>query len=119
MKWLEDDKHVAVIRTVGVQDERQPRHGHRVGNAGRLESDLLDRLGHLDRALERGRVGQLHVHHQIALILDRDELAGNPSKAEARQTDQAEVDQEHERALAEATAHGLAVGFGRAARTPS
>ena len=94
---LEDDEHVAVVRAVGVQDERQPRDGHRVGDAGRLEGDLLDRLGHLDRALQRGRVGQLDVHHQVALVLDGDEPAGDAGEAEARQADQADVDQEHDR----------------------
>ena len=115
---LQDDEHVAVIRAVGVQDERQPRDGHRVGNAGRLQGDLLDRLGHLDRALQRGRIGQLDVHHQVALVLDGDEPAGDAGEAEARQTDQADVDEEHERAQAEAPAHGLAVGFRRPLEHP-
>ena len=39
---LEGDEHGAEVRAVGVQDERLPRDGHRVGDAGRLEGDLLD-----------------------------------------------------------------------------
>ena len=34
-------------------------------------------VGHLDRALQRGRVGQLDVDHQVALVLDGDEPAGD------------------------------------------
>src|SRR3989449_6756925 len=33
----------------------------------------LDLPGHLDRALQRGRVGELHVHEEEALVLLRDE----------------------------------------------
>ena len=47
---LEHDEYVAVVRAVGIQDERRPRYGHRVGNTGRLQGDFFDRRGHLDRA---------------------------------------------------------------------
>src|SRR5207302_249219 len=65
---LQDDENGGVIRTVGVQNERRPRDGHCVGNAGRLQGNLFDRVGYLERALQRGRVGQLDVRHQVALV---------------------------------------------------
>ena len=54
-------------------------------------------VDHLDRALQRGRVGQLDVDDQVALVLDGDEPAGDAGEAEARQAEQADVDQEHDR----------------------
>ena len=106
----------AVVRAVGVQDERLPRDGHRVRDPGRLQGDLFDLRGRLDRALQRGRVGQLDVGDQVALVLDRDEPGGDAGHAEARQSEQADVDQEHDRAEAEAPAHGLAIGLRRPAQ---
>ena len=53
---------------------------------------------------------------QVALVLDRDEPGGDAGHAEARQSEQADVDQEHDRAEAEAPAHGLAVGVRRPAQ---
>ncbi len=49
---LEDDEHGAVVRAVGVQNERRSRDGHRVRHAGRFQRDLLDCVGHLDRAFQ-------------------------------------------------------------------
>ena len=69
----EDDEHGTVVRAEGVQDERLPGDGHRVSNPGSLEGDLLDRLSHLGSALQRGGVGQLDVHQQVALVLGGDE----------------------------------------------
>ena len=115
---LEDDEHVAVVRAVGVQDERQPRDGHRVGYSGRIEGNLFDRLGHLDRALQRGGIGQLDVHHQVALVLDGDESAGHAGEAEACQTDQPDVDEKHDDAEAEAPTHGFAVDLRRPLEEP-
>ncbi len=89
-----------------------------MGNAGRLEGNLFDRLGHLERALQRGRIGQLDVHHEVALVLEGDEAAGDAGEAEARQADQADGDQQHDGAEAEAPAHGLAVGLGRPFKDP-
>ena len=73
---------------------------------------------HFDRALQRGRVGQLDVDHQPALVLGGDEPRGDAGEAEARQADQADVDQEHDRAQAEAPAHGLSVGSRRPLEDP-
>ena len=89
-----------------------------MGNSRRIEGNLFDRLGYLDRALQRGGVGQLDIRHQVALVLDGDEPAGDAGEAEARQTDQADVDEEHDDAEAEAPAHGLAVGLRRPLEEP-
>ena len=67
---FEDDEHRAEVGAVGVQHERLARDGRRVwATPGRLEGDLLDRVGHLERALQRGGVGQLDVDQQVALVL--------------------------------------------------
>ena len=55
---------------------------------------------------------------QVALVLDRDEPGGDAGKAKARQPEQADVDQEHDGAEAEAPAHGLAVGLRRPLEEP-
>ena len=115
---LEDDEHGAVVRAEGVQHERLPRDSHGVSNPGRLQGDLLGCPGHLGRALQRGRVGQLDVGQQIALVLRGNEAAGNAREAEARQADQADVDQENDRAEAERPADGLAVGSCRPLKDP-
>src|SRR5439155_22836355 len=39
---LEDDEHGAVVRAVGVEHERCPRDGHRVGNSRCIESYPFD-----------------------------------------------------------------------------
>ena len=80
---------------------------------------FLDALDDLDRALERGRVGQLDVDDQAALVLDGDEAGGNAGEAEARQADQADIDQEHDRAQAEGPAHDAAVDVRSPRRRPS
>ena len=108
---LEREEHAGVVRTVGVQDERLPRDGHDVRNAGRLEADLFDLGDRFDRPLQRGRVGQLDVGDQVALVLDRDEPGGDAGHAEARQSEQADIDHEHDRAQAKAPAYGLAIGL--------
>src|SRR5262249_8560444 len=56
--------------------------------------------------------------HQVALILDGDEAAGDAGEAKARQPEQANVDQEHNDAEAEAPAHGLAVNVRRPLEDP-
>ncbi len=83
-----------------------------MGNTGCIEGDLFDLRGHLDSALQRGGVGQLDVHQQVAPVLDGDEPAGDAGEADARQTDQGGVDKEHDDAEAEAPA-SRAVGLCR------
>ena len=89
-----------------------------MGDAGRLPGDLPDLLHHFDRALQRGRVGQLNVDDQAALVLAGDEPRGDAGEAEARQADQADVDQEHDRAEAEGPAHDPPVDVGRPIEDP-
>src|SRR5437762_13948391 len=89
-----------------------------MGNSGSLQGDLLDRLGHLDGALQRGGIRQLDVRQQIALVLNGDETTGDAREAEACQTDQADVDHEDDDAEAEAPTHGLAVALRRALKDP-
>ena len=115
---LEGDEQGAEVRAEGVQDERLPRDGHRVRDPGRLQGDPLDLRGRLGRALQRGGIRQLDVRDQVALVLDRDEPGGDAGHAEGRQAEQADVDQEHDRAQAEAPAHGLAIGPGRPIEGP-
>ena len=57
-----------------------------VSDAGRLLDNLLGRVHHLGGALQGGRVGQLDVDDQPALVLRRNEPAGDASEAEPRQT---------------------------------
>src|SRR5262249_9493890 len=118
MERLEDDEYVGVVRAVGVQNERRAWDSHRVSNPGRLQSNLLDRVGYVDGAFQRGRIGQLDVRHQVALVLDGHEPSGDAGEAPARQTDQTDVDEEHDRAEAEAPAHGLAVRLRRSLEDP-
>ena len=66
----------AEVRRVGIEQDRLPGDGDRVLDARRLSGDLLDPLHHLLRALHRGRIGQLHVDQQIALVLHGDEALG-------------------------------------------
>src|SRR5262249_11392088 len=91
----EEDENVAAVRAVGVQNERRSRDGHRVGNSRRLQGNLFDRVGYFDRALQRSRIGQLDVRHQVALVLDGNEPAWDAVEAQERQTDQADVDEEY------------------------
>ena len=97
----------------------RPAVGDRVGDAGRVQGDLLDLVHDFDRALQRGRVGQLDVDHQPALVLGGNEAGGNAREAVTRQTDQADIDQQHDRAEAQAPAHGPAIGPRRPHRIPS
>ncbi len=57
LERLEDHEHVRVIRAVGVLDERRPRDGDRMGDAGRFHHDLLDRGDYLDRASSEAASG--------------------------------------------------------------
>src|SRR4029077_20566208 len=109
VECLENDEHGAVVRAVGVQDERLPWNRHGVGRAGCLQSDFCDGVADLDRALQRGRIRQLNVGEEVALVLDRDEAARNAAEAQTRQTEQTNIAQEHDRAQADAPAHSLAV----------
>src|SRR5262249_18494306 len=59
-----------------------------------------------------------NVDEQAALVLAGDESAGDLRKAEARQSDQADVDHEHDGAEAKAPSHGLAVGVSRPVEAP-
>ena len=62
--------------------------------------------------------GNWTLTHQPALVLSGDKARGNAGEAEARQADQADIDQQHDDAEAEAPSHGLSVGPRRAVEDP-
>ncbi len=71
---------------LAVKQERLPGDRQRVGHAGnarvmflvrRIALRELDDLGHhLVGSRDGGRIGQLHVDQQVALVLHRDETLG-------------------------------------------
>src|SRR2546422_7877586 len=61
----------------------------------------LDLPGHLDRALQRGRVGELHVHEEVALVLLRDEPRRQAPPEAAGEDREAGQDREAQRRLAD------------------
>src|SRR5205823_5484525 len=81
------DECRAEVRADGVEDERPARVANAVIDAGCFQGDLLDFRHHRSRALQRGRVRQLYVDDQAALILAGDETRGNPTEAETRQAE--------------------------------
>ena len=50
---LEGKERGAEVRVDSIEDERPAPVGDRVGDAGRLQGDLLDLLDNLDRAFQR------------------------------------------------------------------
>ena len=96
---VEHHVHRAEVGRVGVQQDRLAgdRHGVRDARASRWRSRSIV-LHHLLGALERRRVGQLHVDQQVALVLRRDEPGGRLREAPVGQPQQAAVEQQHEHA---------------------
>ena len=70
-------------------------------DAGGFVGHLLQPGRDLAGALQRRRVGQLHVDQQIALVLLGNEADGYRREAPVGQVEQAAVDQQHEQADAE------------------
>ena len=66
---VEHHVHRAEIGGVGAQQDRLAGDGHGVLHAGVLVGDLLDAVHDPLGPLHGGRVGQLHVHQQVALVL--------------------------------------------------
>ncbi len=82
---LQDDEHRAEVGAVGVQQERLAGDADGVRDAGRLRSGDLSILAiTASRPLHRGRVGQLHVDQQVALILLGNEARRRAGHAPAR-----------------------------------
>ena len=73
-----------------------PGDGHRVGHPGVFAGDLVDLRHDLLRALQRGRVGQLHADDEPALILLRDEARRAPAEDASRSGPAGRVDQQHD-----------------------
>ncbi len=70
---VEHHVHGAEVRGVGAQQDRLAGDGHGVLHAGVLVGQFLDAVHHPLGPLHGGRVGQLHVHQQVALVLHGDE----------------------------------------------
>ena len=65
-------------------------------HARRFQGDLVDFRHDLGRAFQGGRVGQANVKQQPPFVLRGNEAHRNPREAEARQSDQAHIEQEHD-----------------------
>ena len=98
---LEHDEHRAQVRTVGAQHERQAGDADRMGDAFGCADDVVG-VGHRRVGpLQRGRVGKLDRHEQIALVLVGNEADRHFAEAPAGQIQQAAVDQQHQEAHAQ------------------
>ena len=91
VKVVEHHVHRAEIGRVGVEQDGLPGDGDGVLYARRLVRDLFNAPHDALRPLHRGRVGQLHVHQQIALVLRRNEALGRGLEAAVSQDEQAAV----------------------------
>ena len=110
---VEHHVHRAEVRGVGAQQDRLAGDGHGVLHAGVLVGQLLDAVHHPLGPLHGGRVGQLHVHQQVALVLRGDEARGRLHEPPPGQRQQAAVDHQHQHADAQQPAHRAGVDVGR------
>jgi len=113
LKTVQNHEHRSQVRAVGVGQERHSLDAQRIGDAFRLLDDLLDLAHHLLGAAERGRVGQLRVDQQVALVLIGNEPARHRGKPKVRQPEQSAVNQQHDQAQAEGASHQVRVPSGR------
>ena len=96
---VEHHVHRAEVRGVGVQQDRLARRSPRCARRPapcRAISSI--RLITCWVVLDRGRVGQLDVDQQVALVLRRDEPGRGAGEAAVGQVEQAAVDQQHQHA---------------------
>ena len=80
----------------------------------RLRQDRLDLARDLGGAAQRGRVRQLHVQEQEALVLLGDEPRGQPAPQVGGEQAEAEQDREAERRLAHEAVGDVHVAVGHA-----
>ena len=76
-----------------------------MGDPGRVVGQRLDPRHDPLRALHRGRIGQLHVEHQVALVLLGDEARRSVVELPIGQPQQAGVDQQGDQADAQQARH--------------
>ena len=104
----------AEIGAVGLQQDGLAGDAEGVIDAGNLRGNFVDLLHDRFGAEHGGRVGQLHVDQQIALILFGDEAGGGVRHRPVGGEQQAGVDEEHHHAEAQRAANGPTVTFGNA-----
>ena len=84
---------------------RHPTEADRVQHARHLEGRVDHLLEHMLGALEGCGVGQLHGHHHIALVFDRQEIGGHTAEAVTGSSDQDDAERRRTQPLAQQRAN--------------
>jgi len=95
---VEHQIYGAEVRRVGVQQNRLARDRHCILHPFGLQRDVVDLLHHHLGALHGRGVGQLHVHQQVAFVLQRNEAARSLLETPIGRVEQAAVEQQHDQA---------------------
>src|SRR5690348_5885966 len=74
-----------------------------------LADDFLDAVHDLDGACLRGRIGELHVDDEIALVLIGNEAAGDHGVTEVGEAEQPDVDEQDDGAEPQAPGNRSAI----------
>ena len=110
----EDDECGAEVGAVGLQQNRLAGHAEGVIDAGNLRGELVDLLHDGFGAEHGGRIGQLDVDQQIALILFRNETGGGVRHRPVGGEQQSAVNEQHHHGDPQRAGDGPTVTFGNA-----
>src|SRR5262249_60290994 len=108
----------ACVRAGGEGDGVESGKVYGGFDAFEAAGEFADAINHFAGAFERGGIGQLDHHGDVAFVLRGDEPAGDVFEAEPGQTKQAKVHGERDGADVNQSPHAPAVGGGAALEEP-
>ena len=95
-KVVENHEHRSEVRPDRPQHHRLPGNADRMRHAGGLADQPVDMFDRGDCPFERGRVGELYVDDQVALVLLGHEPDRGSQQAQPGQPQQPAVEQQHQ-----------------------
>src|ERR1051325_11497678 len=115
---IKGDEELREVRAIGIERERLAGDAGGVGDAFYRLDDFLNAIDNLLRALQRGRIGELHGNVKTSLILIRNIAGGQLRGYPPRQQEQAAINDQDNAGAAQDDADQAGVPFHNALEDP-